>query len=142
LDFTSWQATRPGFVGETPPDASKDHNITSIYRTPEHGVASWFHLLSDRYGFGAAGSFAIGTLARRYAGPGAAPATVEQFVTSWVALSDATLTSTSVIDITNDTAMLRLAKAMFHNEAGVPTPVHDDQILFGIRRERLGTLPT
>jgi uncharacterized protein (TIGR02594 family) len=138
LNFTPWQAARKGFVGKTQPDPSPQRNVTTIYRTPEHGVASWFHLLSIKYGFAAAGSFAIRTLAQRYAGSGGDP---DKFVRAWVALSEGTLTSTSVIDITDDTAMLRLARAMFRNEAGKPTPVDDDQILFGIQRERSGTLP-
>ena len=139
LNISSWQPARKGFVGTTQPD--QDGNATTIYRTPEHGVASWFHLLSDRYGFGAAGSFAIRTLARRYAGSRPAPGKVEEYVIAWVRLSEGALTSSTVIDITSDPAMLRLAKAMFHHEAGESTPVHDDQILFGIQRERSGTLP-
>jgi uncharacterized protein (TIGR02594 family) len=138
LDFTSWQAARPGFVGKTQPDPSPQGNVTTIYRTPEHGVASWFHLLSKVYGFGAAGSFGIRTLARKYAGN---PANVDKLVNGWVTDSNDTLTPTSVIDINDDSAMLQLAKAMFRLEAGERTPVHDDQILFGIQRERSGTLP-
>ena len=138
LDFTSWQAARPGFFGKTQPDASPDANVTTIYRTPEHGVASWFHLLSEVYGFGAAGSFGIRALAGKYAGD---PAKIDNLVAAWVQLSGGALTPTSVIDIAEDTAMLQLAKAMFFNEAGKPTPVRDDQILFGIQNERSGTLP-
>ena len=140
LNFSSWQAARKGFVGKSQPDATINHNVTTIYRTPEHGVASWYHLLSVKYGFAAAGSFSIRTLAQRYSGQ-ATGSFVDHYVISWVALSGGTLTPTSVIDIANDGAMLGLAKAMFQNEAGVATPVHDDQILFAIHQERAGTLP-
>jgi hypothetical protein len=37
--------------------------------------------------------------------------------------------------------MLSLAKAMFSHEAGMATPVHDDQIAFALDREQSGTLP-
>jgi hypothetical protein len=140
LNFSDWQTSRPGFVGKTQPDGSANHNVTTIYRTPEHGIGSWFHLLSVRYHFGAAGSFSIRTLAQRYAGSAAGPA-VDEYVNSWVALSHGTLNPASVINISDDNELLGLAKAMFHNEAGTRTPVHDEQILFAIRNERAGTLP-
>ena len=38
LNFSSWQKSRLGYVGITQPDNSPDHNVTTIYRTPEHGV--------------------------------------------------------------------------------------------------------
>jgi uncharacterized protein (TIGR02594 family) len=139
LNFTSWQAERPGFVGKSQPDGSPNRNVTTIYRTPEHGVASWFHLLNVIYRFGAQGTFALRSLAQRYAGS-AADTTVEKFVAAWVSLSAGTLTETSVIDITKDQSMLQLGKAMFRLEAGQATPVQDDQILFAIEHERAGTL--
>jgi hypothetical protein len=140
LNFSDWQSSRPGFVGKTQPDGSVNHNVTTIYRTPEHGIASWFHLLSVKYGFGAAGSFSIETLAQRYAGSASGPA-VDGYINSWVRLSGGTFNPASVINISNNNALLDLAKAMFHNEAGTRTPVHDDQILFAIQNERAGTLP-
>lgn len=140
LNFSDWQAARPGFAGQSQPDGSSNHNITAVYFTPEHGVGSWFHLLDDRYGLGAGGSFSIQTLARRYAGADSG-SLFESLISGWVALSRGTLTRNSVIDITDDDAMLGLAKAMFHNEAGRPTPLHDDQIMFALRHERAGTLP-
>jgi uncharacterized protein (TIGR02594 family) len=139
LNFTSWQANRKGFAGKAAPDSSG--NVTTIYRTPEHGVASWMHLLSVIYGLSEAGGFALRTLARRYAGSAAALETVDRYVTNWIALSHGALTQTMVIETSDDTKMLTLAKAMFHFEAGVQTPLHDDQILFGIQQERAGTLP-
>src|SRR5262245_45962999 len=40
LNFSDWQTSRPGFIGKTQPDGSANHNVTTIYRTPEHGIAS------------------------------------------------------------------------------------------------------
>jgi hypothetical protein len=139
LNFTSWQAARNGFVGKSLPDNSPSRNVTTIYRTPEHGIASWFHLLTVKYGFGDR-LFALRTLAQRYAGSGN-PAAVENYLKNWVALSNSELTPGSTLRMSDDAAVLSLAKAMFHLEAGKPTPVHDNQILFAIAQERAGTLP-
>ena len=71
LNISAWQRTRPGFVGQTPADAAG--NITTIYRTPEQGIAAWYFLLFNRYGFGKAGQFDLASLARKYAGQDATP---------------------------------------------------------------------
>src|SRR5262245_36314167 len=55
LNVSSWQRSRPGFVGQTSADAAG--NITAIYQTPEQGIAAWYFLLSNRYGFGKMGQF-------------------------------------------------------------------------------------
>src|SRR4029078_9899565 len=39
LNLSTWQRTRPGFVGQTPAAAAA--NIHAIYRTPEQGIAAW-----------------------------------------------------------------------------------------------------
>lgn len=140
LNFSAWQATRFGFVGNTQPDGSANHNVTTIYRTPEHGVASWFHLLGVIYNFAATGTFSLSSLAQHYAGVASGPA-VNAYMTSWVALSGGHFTNATVIDITADNDLLALANAMFHHEAGKPTPIKPEQILFAIRHERAGDLP-
>jgi len=66
---------------------------------------------------------------------------VHKYLTAWPQLSHNMLTPTSVIDINDIQKMLVLARAMFHNEAGVESPLHDDQIQFAIRKEQDGTLP-
>ncbi len=40
LDFAAWQKARVGYVGISQPDDSSAHNITTIYRTPEHGIGA------------------------------------------------------------------------------------------------------
>lgn len=136
LNFLPWQAERKGFFGKTQPDNTPGKNVTTIYLTPEHGVASWFTLLAVRYKLGR--RYSIRTLAAKYAG---SMLRADLYVTAWVDLSGGTLSPTSVVDTADDAGMLALAKAMFRNEAGVPTPLSDEQILFGIRHERAGTLP-
>ncbi len=140
LNFTSWQASRPGFIGKTEADGSADKNVTSIYRTPEHGIGSWFYLLSKIYGFGASGPFTITHLAQRYAGISSGPA-VDAYVTGWTHASGDTLTATKTIDLAVDDQVVSLARAMFGHEAGGPTPIHGDQVLFAVQQERNGTLP-
>src|ERR1700716_908249 len=74
LNISSWQRSRPGFVGVTADDGKG--NVTSIYCAPEYGVASWYHLLAVIYDFARTGSFTIQQLARKYAGKDAAQSTV------------------------------------------------------------------
>jgi uncharacterized protein (TIGR02594 family) len=140
LNISSWQRTRPGFVGVTESDGSSNQNVTTIYRTPEHGVGSWFHLIKDIYGFGDAGNFRIDELAKRYAGSAAGPE-VTAYVNGWSHSSHGKIVAATVISLASDEDMLTLAKAMFGFEAGIVTPLHDDQITFATAHERAGTLP-
>jgi hypothetical protein len=139
LNISSWQRSRPGFVGVTADDGKG--NVTSIYCAPEYGVASWYHLLAVIYDFARTGSFTIQQLARKYAGKDAAQSTVDNYVNVWCRVADSPLTGDSVIQLGNDDGMLNLARAMYRNEAGKPTPLSDAQILFGMRHERDNSLP-
>jgi D-alanyl-D-alanine carboxypeptidase len=138
LNISTWQQSRPGFVAVTPPDA--DGNTTTIYRTPEHGVASWYVLIADRYGFKQ--SFSIEQLAECYAGTGAGTKQVQEYLNGWNKWSQGALLATTIIQIADDTDMLKLAKAMYAHEASCPSPLHDDQLLFGIGNQRDGRLPS
>lgn len=140
LNFTRWQANRPGFVGKTEPDGSANHNVTTIYRTPEHGIASWFYLLSERYGFGTSGPFTVGQLAQRYAGCESGPP-VDDYIAGWSHASGSSLSASSMIDLNIDQQVLGLARAMFAHEAGQPSPLGNNQIQFAVQCERQGTLP-
>jgi D-alanyl-D-alanine carboxypeptidase len=139
LNISSWQRSRPGYVAVTRPDGSG--NRTAIYRTPEHGVASWYVLIADRYGFGTAGSFTVEQLAERYAGTPAGSSQVNQYLSGWKRWSGGRLLPTVVIGVADDSDMLMLAKAMYAHEAAQVSPLHDDQILFGIQNQRAGILP-
>jgi hypothetical protein len=139
LNISLWQKSRPGFVGVTADDGKG--NVTSIYSAPEFGVASWYHLLSGVYGFAQTGGFTIDQLAHKYAGQGAAQATVDNYVKVWCRFSERPLIGASVVQLNNDGDMLNLARAMYKNEAGVVTPLGNDQILFAIQKERSNALP-
>ena len=139
LNLTNWQKSFPGFAGQTQPDSHG--NITTIYVTPEHGVAGWFHLIADLYHFGSSG-LVIRDLAQRYAGASspAAPS-VQAYIAGWRAASGNVLDAGSTISLADDGQTLILAKAMFKHEAGQNIPWADAQILEGVHRQKAGTLP-
>jgi hypothetical protein len=139
LNISSWQKSRPGFAGVT--EADHSGNQTTIYRTPEHGVAAWFHLLSIIYGFSKKPSFRIGELAQCYSGRDSGPV-VDTYVAGWSGLSHGTIDAQTEISLADDTQTLNLARAIFFHEAGKDSPLHDDQISFAVAHERDGTLPT
>jgi hypothetical protein len=131
LNISAWQLARPGYVGQTQPDGSSSHNVTTIYRTPEHGVGSWYYLLSNRYGFDKVSNFTLTQLAQRYAGQTAGPF-VNDYLAGWIAASGKVFKPNTSFDVTSGGDMLALAKAMFTHEAGKPTPLSDAQIAFGV----------
>jgi hypothetical protein len=134
LNISTWQRSRPGFVGQTPADAAG--NITAIYQTPEQGIAAWYFLLSNRYGFGKTGQFDLASLARKYAGQDATPAQVKAYTDGWSKWSNGALQPDTVIHFALDEELLDFAKAEFAHEAGAVSPLHDDQILYGFALER------
>jgi hypothetical protein len=139
LNFSPWQKSRLGYVGVTQPDNSPNHNVTTIYRTPEHGVAAWYHLIAVLYNF-TNGSFTLTELAGRYAGSNNAAA-ISGYLAGWNRWLNPAIPNTAGISVADSAAMSNLAKAMFSHEAGKATPVSDAQIRFGIDHERAGTLP-
>lgn len=141
LNISAWQKKRPGFVAATQDDGHG--NKTTIYSSPEYGVASWYSLLSDRYGFGTSAnrSFTISQLASKYAGQQASQATIDNYVNGWTHLAEKPITSTSEMHLDDDNEMLNLARGMYKLEAGAHLQISSDQILFGIQHERAKTLP-
>lgn len=134
LNISTWQRSRPGFVGQTPADTAG--NVTSIYQTPEQGIAAWYFLLFNRYGFGKAGQFDLASLARKYAGQNASPAEVRAYTDGWSKWSNGILQPDTVVHFAIDEELLEFAKAEFAHEAGAVSPLHDDQILYGFALER------
>ena len=140
LNISSWQKKRRGFAGITFADHAG--NRTTIYRTPEHGVAAWYYLLSNVYGFGTAGQFSVLELAERYAGAESSDdKAVKGYCAGWNHAVGGKLPEDKVIHFANDAELLLMAKAMFTHEAGKPSPLQDGQITFGVDAERNGTLP-
>jgi hypothetical protein len=139
LNFSDWQMRRLGFVGVSQPDNSPDANVTTIYRTPEHGIAAWYHLVVKGYQF-PGGNFSLDDLAKRYAGSNNTAA-IPGYVAGWNKWLNPPLPPTTSISVDNLASMRNLAKAMFSHEAGMATPLHDDQIDYALQQERAGTLP-
>ena len=116
--------------------------MTTIYRTPEHGVGAWLHLLTVRYGFGPGGTPTLEEIALQYSGEtDPAASAVKTYVAGWASASGGSLAAATAIRLADDHDVLPLARAMFHHEAGKPSPLNDAQILFGLNGERTGTLP-
>lgn len=139
LNISAWQRSFPGFVGETQPDRAG--NRTSIYITPEHGIAAWHHLMTHRYGFGADGTITPGALARRYAGvaSGDAPA-VKAYLKGW-AHHAPELGENKALELRSDEDMVLLARGMFGHEFGGPSPWKDEQVVRALALGRAGQLP-
>ncbi|MFZ2029413.1 MAG: hypothetical protein WAU68_03815 [Vitreimonas sp.] len=135
LNISSWQRQRLGYVGVTQPDSAG--NITTIYRTPEHGVAAWYHLISSRYGLT---NFSLRDLAVKYAGTSAAQP-VDAYVSGWSHWWPGQTPPPASMSVANIGDMLALGKAMFAHEIGGFSPVHTDQIEFGVTSEINGSLP-
>jgi len=115
--------------------------MTVIYRTPEHGIASWYHLLRAIYKFGEAGSFTLEQLATKFAGAGAPASSVNAFLMAWKRFLPSDVDASQPFQIDDDKKMLALAKAMFKNESGGKLPWSDEQILYALKNERGNTLP-
>ena len=140
LNITSWQRAFPGFAGETQADA--EGNVTAIYVTPEHGVGAWYHLLTNRYGYGERGTIMIGALAQKYAGVNSdeAPA-AKKYVKGWRRWSGENFEKYSTVNLANNGEVLMLARAVFCHEIGGPSPLRDNQITEAIRLKKDGSLP-
>lgn len=129
LNAADWQTTRPGYVGVTPPDTSSARNVTTTFRTPEHGVAAWYHLLKNVYGLD---HVTLADLARHYAGPHASDEDVEAYVAGWLRWARGSVGRDESLGISDIPKVIELAKAMFAHEAGRPTPLLEEQIKYGI----------
>ena len=139
LSVSSWQHNYPGFKGSTTPSQG---GAISIYCTPEHGVGAWLHLIAIRYGVGCSGTLTLAQLAQHYSGVSdpAAPA-VRNYLAGWMQGAGGGIAPDTPIHLDDDRQLVALARAMFAHEAHKPSPLSDQQILFGIAAERAGTLP-
>lgn len=124
LNIAPWVQKLPGYVGES---ETTPGNHTARFDTPEAGVAAW-HILMQKYQ--SSGARTLGQIVDRYGGGQDYSSYVTQ-VEQWSGISRST-----VIDLENDAQTLTFAKAMFHYEAGVVTPLSDKQIMDGFKLAR------
>lgn len=140
LNITPWQREFRGYVGITQADGAG--NRTTIYRTPEHGVGAWLHLLVIRYNYGFDGQIRLGELARRYAGvEDEDSSAVRGYIAGWKRHSGRNYTRSTTVRIGSDEELLSLALGMFGHEIGDPTPLSKEQITFGFKLYKEGQLP-
>ena len=119
-----WETHYPGFVDtvETTPG-----NKTTIFETPEYGIAVWWELLRR---YRAQGHTTVGQIINTYGG-GQDYTNYINFVTDRTGFA-----STLEIGLGDDNALLQFGKAMFRYEAGEPIPWSDAQILYGVKLGR------
>jgi hypothetical protein len=131
MNDTKWQRGRSGYVGRTAPDAAG--NKTTIYRTPEEGVAAWRYLLTDIYGFGSEGGFTVIDAARRYAGRDADLAAISAYLKGWKKWSGGALSRDTRVSLRRPSDLMVFAQAVFAHEADVRSPLSEEQIRAGLQ---------
>lgn len=117
----AWVKKEPGFVTTVRIGGG---NPIAVFETPEEGVALWYKLI-QRYR--ANGIKTLQGIVNRYGG-GQDYSEYVKFVvrkTGYAAAKE--------IDPEDLNVLMALGKAMFWYEAGKPTPLKDEQILYGIR---------
>jgi hypothetical protein len=124
VNGAKWEQTYPGYVDtvETTPG-----NRSTIFESPEHGIAVWWQLM---HLYRAAGAITPEGIINRYGG-GQDYSAYLRFV-----LKRTGFDRNTVIDLDNDQQLLKFGSAMFRYEAGRELPWSDNQILFGIRSGR------
>ena len=134
VNGAAWERSMPGYVTEIKYDGK---NNTTIFETPEYGVAVWYELMRRYH---AAGARTVEGIIRKYGG-GQDYSGYLDVVVGWTGFG-----RNKAIDLNDLDTLLIFAKAMFRYEAGRPTPVHDDQIMYGFhlamgKKEPGPTLP-
>jgi hypothetical protein len=124
INGAAWEKKYSGYVDtvETTPG-----NKTTIFEAPEYGVAVWWELLSR---YAADDATTVAEIINKYGG-GQDYSAYISFVTKQTGFA-----ARKKVTLDNDDALLAFGKAMFHYEAGRPTPLRDEQILYGLRLGR------
>jgi hypothetical protein len=122
INGAAWERNFPGFVGNVKYDGKND---TTVFEAPEFGVAAWWTLIKlyrERFGV-----TTVGGIIKTYGG-GQDYSEYVKFV-----LSRTGFIRSTEINLNDDASLRLLARAMFRYEAGVETPLLDEQLLFGFR---------
>jgi len=124
INGAAWEKHYPGYVDtvETTPG-----NNTTIFEAPEYGVAVWWELLRR---YAAAGVTTVGAIINRYGG--------DQDYSNYIKFVEQKtgFDEGHRIPLDDDATLLAFGKAMFQFEAGRPTPLKDNQIVFGFQLAR------
>jgi uncharacterized protein (TIGR02594 family) len=124
INGAAWEKNYPGYVDtvDTTPG-----NKTTIFEAPEYGVAVWWELL---WRYAADGVTTVGGIINRYGG-GQDYSNYITFVEQKTGFDEG-----HNISLKDDGTLLAFGKAMFQYEAGRPTPLNDNQIVFGFQLAR------
>jgi uncharacterized protein (TIGR02594 family) len=121
-----WVQDFPGFVKV---NVIGGGNPIAIFETPEQGVALWWTLMQK---YIAGGHDTVQKIIDHYGG-GQDYAAYAAQVEKW---GGANLTADTKINLADDKQILQFLKLMGRYEAGEPTPLHDDQIIYGFNYAR------
>jgi Putative peptidoglycan binding domain len=121
VNGAAWERQYPGYVDtvETTPG-----NKTTIFEAPEYGVAVWWELLRR---YARRNVTTVGQIITAYGG-GQDYSAYVNFVARKTGFN-----ARKKIALDDNVGLLSFGKAMFHYEAGRPTPLKDEQIDYGIR---------
>lgn len=125
VNGAAWERSEPGYVTEIKYDGK---NNTTIFETPEQGVAVYHKLLQK---YASSGADTVGEIIWKYGGGQANYKDYIDVVARWTGFS-----ASKPIPLNDDSILLPFAKAMFRYEAGRPIPWSDEQILYGFNLAR------
>jgi hypothetical protein len=125
INGAAWERSYPGYVSEI---ETTPGNRSTIFETPEHGVAAWYELMRK---YRSAGATTVGGIINRYGGG----QDYSGYIADVAARTGLSANQEIALD-GDDPTLLKFAKAMFRHEAGRETPLSDAQILYGFKFAR------
>lgn len=129
VNGAAWEKDMPGYLTSIKFDGKND---TTVFETPEHGVAVWYTLMQK---YRDKGVVTVGDIIGRYGG-GQNYSPYANFVADRLGVG-----VTKEIPLVGDDALLlKFARAMFRYEAGREHPMTDAQILYGFGLARKGAV--
>lgn len=144
LNNKRWQERLPGWLGVTKDDGSG--NVTSVWRTPEDGVAAFVHLLTSRYSLG--DKTTLSEIAMRYSGLTWSPdreyskKLYSNYMRAWLSYID--FGWHEVFSSSDPDNIAKVAYGIFRHESGKAMHVDRKVILRAAQRElgfRVATNP-
>lgn len=124
INGAKWERDYPGYVTEV---ETTPGNRTTIFETPEQGVAAWWNLLRI---YRRGGDKTVRQIITHYGG-GQDYSDYLNFVVKRTGLP-----ASKEVRLDDDDTLLVFGKAMFRYEAGKPIPWSDEQILYGLKLGR------
>ena len=127
LNISKWQKALPGYIGMTHPDNSPNRNKTTIYSSPEFGVAAWGVLLKVIYFKRKKDPVSVGSIIDKYRGS----ISREPYLAGYAKYSNGELVEDYMVDLYDPRKLAKLAIAAFSHEFGSWYPLTDEQLTAG-----------